>query len=37
MACGFAGSDYVIFKIDVTAKSNASVYVENLDFTYTNS
>jgi hypothetical protein len=35
-ACGFAGGDYVIFKINVVAKSNASVYVENLDFTYNN-
>jgi hypothetical protein len=35
-ACGFVGSDYVVFKIDVTARSSASIYVENLDFTYTN-
>ncbi len=34
--CGFVGGDYVIFKIDVTAKSGANVYVENLDFTYRN-
>lgn len=35
-ACGFTGSDYVIFKIDVIARSNANIYVENLDFTFTN-
>ncbi|MBI5357362.1 hypothetical protein HZB74_00720 [Candidatus Saccharibacteria bacterium] len=35
-ACGFVGGDYVIFKINVTAKSSGNVYVENLDFTYTN-
>jgi hypothetical protein len=35
-ACGFTGGDYVIFKINVTAKSGANVYVENLDFTYNN-
>lgn len=34
--CGFVGGDYVIFKIDVTAKSSSNIYVENLDFTYTN-
>ena len=34
--CGFQAGEYVIFKIDVTAKSNANVYVENLEFRYTN-
>lgn len=34
--CGWAAGDYVIFKIDTMAKSNASVYIENLDFTYLN-
>lgn len=34
--CGFVGGDYVIFKIDVTARSGANIYVENLDFTYRN-
>jgi parallel beta-helix repeat protein len=34
--CSFAASDTVIFKINVKTKSNASVYVENLNFTYTN-
>jgi hypothetical protein len=35
-SCGFAGGDYVVFKISVIARSNASAYIENLDFTYTN-
>jgi hypothetical protein len=35
-ACGFAAGDSVIFKINVRARNNASVYVENLDFSYTN-
>jgi trimeric autotransporter adhesin len=34
--CSFAAGDNVIFKINVKARSNASVYVENLTFTYTN-
>ena len=34
--CSFAGGDNVIFKINVTASNNANVYVENLNFTYTN-
>ena len=34
--CGFTGGDYIIFKINMTAQSNANVYVENLDFTYMN-
>jgi hypothetical protein len=35
-ACGFAGGEYIIFKINVNARSGANVYVENLDFTYSN-
>jgi len=35
-ACSFAAGDYVIFKINVKSMNNANVYVENLDFTYTN-
>jgi hypothetical protein len=35
-ACGFSGGDNIIFKINVKAKNNANVYVENLNFTYTN-
>jgi hypothetical protein len=35
-ACGFTGGDYIIFKINVTAKSAANVYIENLDFTFMN-
>ncbi|HTE21843.1 MAG TPA: hypothetical protein VK674_02275 [Candidatus Limnocylindria bacterium] len=35
-ACGFAPGDYIIFKINVKAMNEANVYVENLDFTYTN-
>jgi hypothetical protein len=34
--CDFEASDYVIFKINVTAQSNANVYVENLEFIYLN-
>jgi len=34
--CGFAGGDTVIFKIEMRAKSNKNVYVENLDFVFTN-
>lgn len=34
--CGWVGGDYVIFKISTMAKSNANVYIENLDFTYYN-
>jgi hypothetical protein len=34
--CSFTGGDYVIFKINMMAKSNANVYVENLDFTFNN-
>lgn len=33
--CGFSGNDRVIFKIDVSARNNANVYVEDLQFTYT--
>jgi hypothetical protein len=35
-SCQWSGGDYIVFKINVTAKSNANVYVENLDFTFTN-
>ncbi len=35
-ACGFTGGDYIIFKITVTAEDSESIYIENLDFTYTN-
>lgn len=35
-ACGFQAGEYIIFKINVRAQSNANVYVENLDFTYLN-
>lgn len=35
-SCGFTSGDYVIFKINMMAKSNANVYVENLDFTFNN-
>lgn len=35
-ACGFSGGDNIIFKINVKARNNANVYVENLNFTYTN-
>ncbi|HTE58517.1 MAG TPA: carbohydrate binding domain-containing protein [Verrucomicrobiae bacterium] len=34
--CGWVGGDYVIFKVSTMAKSNANVYIENLDFTYYN-
>lgn len=34
--CAYAGGNYVIFKINVKANSNATAYVENLNFTYTN-
>ena len=34
--CGFQAGEYVIFRIDVTSQSNANVYVENLEFRYTN-
>jgi len=34
--CGFVGGNNVIFKIRAKAKSNANVYIENLNFTYTN-
>jgi hypothetical protein len=34
--CGFAGGDNIIFKIDMKSQSNGNVYVENLDFVYTN-
>ncbi len=34
--CGFAGGDSIVFKIDVTAKSNANAYVGNLNFAFSN-
>jgi hypothetical protein len=34
--CGFVAGDYVIFKITVTSQSNGNVYIENLDFTFSN-
>lgn len=34
--CGFAGGDSILFKIDVTAKSNANAYVGNIGFTFSN-
>ena len=36
IACDFNGGDNIIFKINVKAKSNDSVFVENLNFTYLN-
>ncbi len=35
-ACSFAAGDNIIFKIDMKSKSNGNIYVENLDFVYTN-
>ncbi|HSW66659.1 MAG TPA: hypothetical protein VLI54_05980 [Bacillota bacterium] len=35
-SCAFAGGNNVIFKINVKSQSNANVYVENLNFSYTN-
>ena len=35
-SCDFQAGEYVIFKIDMTAANNANVYVENLEFRYTN-
>ncbi len=34
--CGFQGGDNIVFKIDVKSLSNGNIYVENLDFVYTN-
>lgn len=34
--CSFAGGNSVVFKIDVTASSNANAYVGNLNFTFSN-
>jgi len=34
--CGFAPGDTIVFKIDVTASSNADAYVGNLNFTFSN-
>jgi len=36
LGCGFGPGDSVIFKINVSARNNASVYVENLSFTFSN-
>ena len=35
-SCGFSGGDNVIFKINVRARNNATVYVENLSFVFMN-
>jgi hypothetical protein len=35
-ACGFVGGNQIIYKINVIARNNDSVYVENLDFTFLN-
>ncbi|MDX1765500.1 MAG: carbohydrate binding domain-containing protein [Candidatus Saccharimonadales bacterium] len=34
--CSFAGGDRVIFKLNMTARNNDSVYVSDINFTYTN-
>ena len=34
--CGFGASDSILFKINMTASSNANAYVGNLGFTYSN-
>jgi hypothetical protein len=34
--CGFAAGSSILFKIDMKAKQNASAYVGNLNFTYSN-
>jgi hypothetical protein len=34
--CGFAAGSSILFKIDMKAKQNASAYVSNLNFTYSN-
>ncbi len=34
--CSFVAGDYVIFKINMSARNNKNVYVENLDFTFSN-
>jgi hypothetical protein len=34
--CGFQSGDRVIFKINMTARNNDSVYVSDINFTYTN-
>ena len=34
LECGFSSNDRLIFKIDVSARDNANVYVEDIDFTY---
>lgn len=34
--CSFAAGDRVIFKLNMTARNNDSVYVSDINFTYTN-
>jgi hypothetical protein len=34
--CGFSAGDSIVFKIDATAQQNASAYVGNLNFTFSN-
>jgi hypothetical protein len=34
--CGFTPGDSIVFKINVTASSNANAYVRNLNFTFSN-
>lgn len=34
--CGFAANDSIVFKIDVSASRNATAYVSNLGFTFSN-
>jgi hypothetical protein len=35
-ACGFAPGNSILFKINMSASSNANAYVGNLGFTFTN-
>ncbi|HEX7484395.1 MAG TPA: hypothetical protein VF281_04580, partial [Candidatus Saccharimonadales bacterium] len=35
-ACGFEAGDSILFRINLTAKSNANAYVSNLSFVYSN-
>ncbi len=34
--CGFQGGDNIVFKIDVKSQSNGNIYIENMDFVFTN-
>jgi hypothetical protein len=34
--CGFAPGNSIVFKINVSASSNANAYVGNLNFTFSN-